>query len=427
MIATANTAKPLSLWRGLAALAATLFLTTVLSACGQATPPNNNSPLHIATKNKIERGQYLAKAGNCATCHTRVGQAEFSGGRSIPTPFGEVISSNITSDTTTGLGNWSDDDFWQALHHGKSRNGRSLYPAFPYPSYSLITRDDSDALFAYLQTIPAVEHTPPAHQLRFPYSSQLALNIWRALYFEPQLYIADESQSDTWNRGAYLVKGLGHCSACHTPRGILGNSDSARSLAGADIEALGWHAPAIATGELSTGQQEELVKLLKAGINKRDVMSGPMAEVVAHSLQHLKNSDLSAMVEYLSTLPAKSHPSTTVVLKTQKQDQEPFPLGATLYEEHCSDCHGKNGLGEPYRFPALAGNRAVMAASANNAIRSVMLGGYGASTADRPRPFGMPAFAHLFSDQEAAAVINYIRNAWGNQAPAVRANDVRQR
>lgn len=399
-----------------------LLASSLLSGCDQPIQETSSSPLTTAPTDPILRGRYLAKAANCAGCHTPLGKAIFSGGRAISTPFGDVISSNLTADPETGLGKWSSDDFWQALHHGKSRDGRSLYPAFPYQSFSLITRDDSDALFAYLQNIPAVKQVTPPHRLRFPYNTQWALDTWRALYFSPTPFTPDVTQSEDWNRGAYLVKGLGHCAACHTPREMLGNYDNDHPLAGAHIDGLGWDAPSLTSGALSVQQQEQMVRLLKTGINERDVMSGPMAEVVGHSLQYLKSEDLATMVLYLASLPAKDKTAD----KTNNPSTEPNRLGLTVYEEHCSDCHGAKGEGEPYRYPALAGNLSVNADSPRNIIRSLMFGGFGASTTARPRPYGMPAFAQNLSDQEAAAVLSYIRSAWGNTAAAVNASSIWQ-
>lgn len=396
-----------------------LLTFLLLGACGEQTVPEaSNSPLTMTHSSMVERGQYLSIAANCVGCHTPLGKTPFSGGRAIPTPFGDVISSNLTADPETGLGKWSNDDFWQALHNGKSREGRSLYPAFPYPSYSLITRDDSDAIFTYLKTIPAVNHTTPPHRLRFPYSRQWALDIWRALYFEPAAFESDSSRSERWNRGAYFVEGLGHCGTCHTPRGTLGGYDEEHHLQGTHIEGLGWDAPSLAQGPLTEQQQAQMLRLLKSGINEREVMSGPMAEVVGSSLQYIESDDLAAMVEYLASLPDEG----VVADKKPPLNTNTLELGLKIYEEQCLDCHGAEGQGEAYRYPALAGNRSVNTVSPRNAINSVLFGGFGASTTDRPRPYGMPAFAQKLNDKEVAAVLSYIRSAWGNTASAVRAS-----
>ncbi len=413
--------------RQLTAAMVTLLVSLLLSGCGQEQQPEATiSPLAAQSQNPVERGQYLARAGDCTACHTPVGEPEFSGGKAVPTPFGKIYSSNLTSDKRTGLGAWTADDFWQAMHHGKSRDGRSLYPAFPYTSYSLMTRDDTDALFAYLKTIPAVEQAPPEHGLSFPYDTQLALNIWRALFFRPETFKQDDKQTESWNRGAYLVQGLGHCAACHTPRGALGNTKSDLNLSGAYVEGLGWEALSLSRGILAHSEKEELMDLLQSGVNQRDVMSGPMAEVVLHSLQFLDREDLGAMTDYLSTLPEMSNSISRQSGASESYTQDLRADGELIYTEHCADCHGSDGQGEPYVYPALAGNRGVTAASPTNAIRMLISGGFGASTEQRPRPHGMPSFAHQFSDNESAAVLSYIRGAWGNSASAVSPEAIRQ-
>lgn len=406
---------------------ATLLLLAMLAGCSPDEDSQNiPSPVPDKFASTVERGEYLARAGDCVACHTKVGEAEFSGGKAIPTPFGKIYSSNLTSDKASGLGQWTADDFWQALHHGKSRDGRSLYPAFPYPSYSHMTRDDSDALFAYLQTVPPVEQTPPEHALDFPYNTQLALNAWRWLFFSPEVFVADTEQSDSWNRGAYLVQGPGHCAACHTPRGRFGNSQSRYELAGAHIDGLEWDALPLTRGSLPQGDEQALVELLKSGVNEHDVLSGPMAEVVLHSLQYMDTEDLEAMVEYLVSLPESQTPSRSQFSVDQAQSLALFEQGSDVYADSCADCHGEDGMGQAYRYPALAGNRGVIAESPNNAIQSLLSGGFGASTQDRPRPYGMPPFAHQLDDQQAAAVLTYIRQSWGNQAPAVSPQTLKQ-
>lgn len=396
-----------------------VIITVLLSGCSDGLELTNQSPLVFKTKEKVQRGQYLALAGNCMACHTRPGEPAFSGGKAIKTPFGDVISSNLTSDKSTGLGEWNADDFWQALHHGKSRDGRSLYPAFPYPSYSLIVREDSDALLAYFQTIPPMRLLQQPSHLRFPYNYQWALNIWRMLYFRPLVFKEDPTRSVQWNRGAYLVNGLGHCAACHTPRGIAGNTKTNRDLAGAYVDGLGWNALPLANGPLSEDDKTEMKKLLQGGVNQRDVLSGPMAEVVAHSLQYLNDEDISVMVDYLASLPEmKSQPEVQLKVSDAKTSLL-RKQGRRVYADHCADCHGADGEGEAYRYPALAANRGVTDISPNNAIQAVMFGGFGASTKARPRPYGMPAYAHQLSDDEAASVLTYIRSAWGNSASAV--------
>lgn len=400
-----------------------LFVVT-LASCASEPPPTTTSPLALNTLDVSGRGKYLARAGDCVACHTQPGAADYSGGKGIQTPFGVIYSSNLTPDNVSGLGSWSSDDFWQAMHHGKSRDGRNLYPAFPYPSYTLMVRADSDALFAYLQTLPAVPATVPENELRFPFNTQLALSAWRQLYFKPRTFIVDAEQSDSWNRGAYLVEGLGHCGECHTPRGVLGNTQSGKALAGAYVESLGWDALALATGPLASDKKHELVTLLKTGVSERGQMSGPMAEVVFHSLQYLDTEHLGNMVEYIASLPITPAQLRSSIQTSEPSARELRKEGEVIYGEHCSDCHGEDGEGKPYQYPALVANKGLTAASPNNAIRIIKHGGFGASTAGRPRPYGMPAYAHQLSARESAAVLSYIRGAWGNAASAVSPQDV---
>lgn len=378
---------------------------------------------------QIERGAYLARAGNCVACHTQAGQAPYAGGRPIGTPFGEVFSTNLTPDPETGLGSWTPGEFWRAMHHGRSRDGRLLYPAFPYTSYTRVSRQDSDAIFAYLQSLAPVQAPRREPALRFPYNTQFALRAWRALYFRPGEYRQDTQRTPEWNRGAYLVEGLGHCNACHTARNALGGIELDRNYGGGPIPSLGWEAPPLApAGLMSDAQAAEMVELLQAGTSRHGVATGPMAEVVLHSLQHLQTTDLAAMVSYIRSLPpAAGAPAPRRPRVSEARRQELMRQGEPIYREHCADCHGDRGQGRDYVYPALAGNRMLTGASAGNAIRSVLMGGYGPSTATHPRPHGMPSFAQRLTPEEIAAVLTYARGSWGNQATAVSPVEVERR
>lgn len=386
---------------------------------GPAAPP---APAAAA---QIARGAYLARAGDCMACHTSRGGAPYAGGRALQTPFGSVLSPNLTPDRATGIGTWSADDFWRALHNGKSKDGRLLYPAFPYTNYTKIRRADADALYAYLQSLAPVSQLNRPHQLRFPYNQQLVLAAWRALYFRPAVWREQSAQSAAWNRGAYLVQGLGHCSACHSSRDALGGS--ADSLDGGMIPVLGWYAPALsasAENGLGDWDSRHIVALLKTGVSPRATAVGPMAEVVQASLQHLSEADLAAMALYLKSLPATAAEAADEEADTSPRAKAVLAAGARLYETHCVDCHQADGRGAAPAYPALAGNRAVLADEAANPIRIVLNGGYPPGTAGNPRPYGMPAFGPLLSDAEVAALLTYLRSAWGNRAPAVSALDV---
>jgi len=375
----------------------------------------------------IERGRYLARAGNCIGCHTGPGGEPYAGGRRIETPFGDLYTTNLTPDAASGLGTWTAADFWRAMHHGRSRDGRLLYPAFPYPDYTQVSRADSDAIYVFLQSLEPVAADTPPHALRFPYNTQLALRVWRGLFFEPGEFRANQHKSDAWNRGAYLVEGLGHCGACHTARGRLGQTLASADYAGGRIPGLRWTAPALSgASPMSAARAEELKTLLATGVSRRNVTSGPMAEVVFHSLQYLDEADIAAMVEYLRQLPPTSPTldGPAGLRVPPSQAKRLLKQGRALYVDHCESCHGEDGLGEPRRYPALAGNALVTANATSNVIRSVLEGGFGPSTAGNPRPYGMPPYAHQFSAQQTAAVISYIRQAWGNDASAVSPLDI---
>ena len=365
----------------------------------------------------IERGAYLARAGNCQACHTPRGAAPYSGGRAIPTPFGTVYSSNLTPDAATGIGAWTPAEFRRALHNGRSRDGRLLYPAFPYDSYTRISAADADALFTFLRSLPAVAQPNRPHALRFPYDTQLALAVWRALYFQPGRFEPQAAQSADWNRGAYLVQGLGHCSACHAKRNALGATRDPMALAGGLIPLQNWHAPGLA------GQPAQAVAaLLQRGVSASAALLGPMAEVVLHSTQHLTPSDLSAMAVHLQSLPQADAPRERADTPTPAQLQR----GAGIYETRCANCHGEDGQGRPRAYVPLAGNRALLRDPPANLVQVVLGGAFPASTAGNPRPFGMPPFATELSDEDVAAVLSYVRNAWGHRAAAVQQLDVQR-
>lgn len=411
----------LPLWLTLGLLVSLLMAVAWLNVRGE-DPLEMQSEPGSPPPALIERGAYLARAGNCAACHTTRGGAAYAGGKGITTPFGTVYSSNLTPSTLTGLGGWSAGQFWRAMHHGRSRDGRLLNPAFPYTSFTHITRADSDALFAYLRQQPAVEQFNRPHELRFPYNSQLALGVWRALYFKPGGMVDRTDKSADWNRGAYLVQGLGHCAACHAGRNSLGASQSGGELGGGVIPMLGWFAPALSLG--ADMPDQAWVDLLKNGVNARASVLGPMAEVVASSTQHLTGEDLRAVVVYLKDLPKPALPAA--VQPVRVPEPAVMQAGAAVYARHCAQCHGKSGQGAPGSYAALAGNPHVTWPSSINLQQVLRSGGFAPSTAANPRPYGMPPFAQVLDAAEMAAVLSYIRNAWGNQASAVTELEILQ-
>jgi mono/diheme cytochrome c family protein len=383
-------------------------------------------PAPVAADNAA-RGAYLARAGNCMACHTERGGAPFAGGRAIDTPFGTVFTSNLTPDQRTGIGAWSASHFWRAMHNGRSRDGRLLYPAFPYPHYTRITRADSDALFDHLRSQPAVERENLQHRLRWPYSTQAALAVWRALYFKPGAHENQPSRSAQWNRGAYLVTGLGHCSACHSTRNALGASDIS-DLSGGMVPMQNWYAPSLASpaeAGVAAWPLDDIARLLLTGTAPNATVMGPMAEVVLHSTQYLAPTDLQAMAVFLKDLPQVAPASLS---PPAPANADRVRRGAGLYENHCAQCHGAQGQGVPGAYPALKNNRAVLLPVTANLVQVVLNGGFAPATTGHPRPFGMPPFATVLSDADVATVLTYVRTAWGNTAPPVSELDVaRQR
>jgi len=374
---------------------------------------------------QIARGLYLARAANCMACHTARGGQPYAGGRIIATPFGNLVSPNITPDAATGIGSWSAADFWRAMHNGKSKDGSFLYPAFPYPNYTKITRADSDDLYAYLRTIAPAKRPNEAHALRFPYNQRIVLAFWRALYFRPGVYRDDPSRTAEWNRGAYLVQGAGHCSACHTGRNALGATVADADLAGGTIPMLDWYASPLtsdAVAGLGDWSIPDIAALLKTGVSPRGTVFGPMTDVVKGSLEHLSDEDAKAMASYLKSLPKTA--SSEVEGSLPRPEDEVLKLGASLYRQYCVECHKENGTGFPPAYPRLAGNGAIESGPAINAIRIVLNGGYPPATSGNPRPYGMPPFGPALNDAEVAAVVSYMRNAWGGRAPLVSPAEV---
>jgi mono/diheme cytochrome c family protein len=376
---------------------------------------------------QVAQGAYLARVGNCMACHTALGGKEYAGGRTLATPFGNIYSPNLTPDNRTGIGAWTADDFWRAIHNGRSKDGSFLYPAFPYPNYTRMSRSDSDALYSYFRTLAPVTQQNRGDELRFPYNQRLLLPIWRALYFRQGEYQADPAKGEEWNRGAYLVQGLGHCSACHAGRNALGGSIAEQGLGGGIIPMQNWFASSLAS-DAGTGLGEwdvaDISELLQTGVSKRGTAAGPMAEVVSASLQHVSGADIHSMAVYLKSLPGSDVRSRGASVQVTGDPGVILRQGAKLYEQHCAECHGVNGEGITAAYPRLAGNRAATADTPVNLVRMILNGGYPPSTHGNPRPYGMPPFGPSLSDAEVAAVASYVRASWNNQAGLVSTVDV---
>ncbi len=414
--------------RAAAALAVLLLVAAALVAwlnvCGE-DPLDDKA--FVATREQVARGAYLARAGNCAACHTDRGGAAFAGGKGIATPFGTVFASNLTPDARTGIGAWTAAQFWRAMHNGRSADGRLLYPAFPYPNFTEITRVDSDALFAFLRSQVPVGQVNRPHALRFPYGLQASLAVWRALFFSPGVYEPVVERSVQWNRGAYLVRSLGHCAACHSPRNAFGATRDSLELSGGLIPLQNWYAPSLASSAeagVADWSSADVAALLKTGLAPRGAALGPMAEVVFRSTQYLDDGDIAAMTEFLKSLP-QTPPHGAVVAKI---DKDVLAHGESLYKDHCAACHGANGEGgsgpNGVIYVPLAGNRKVLLETPANFIHIVVNGGFPPTTAGDPRPYGMPPFGPSLKDEEIAVLATYVRSAWGNTAAPVSTLDV---
>ena len=353
----------------------------------------------------LKKGEYLARAGDCIACHTAREGKTFAGGLPMKTPFGTIYTSNITPDPATGIGTWTSDQFYQMMHNGRFPDGGLVYPAMPFASYTKVTREDSDAIYAYLRSIPPVKQLNREHDLRFPFNNRSLIIGWRTLFFKAGEFKPDPTKSADWNRGAYLVEGLGHCGMCHTAINALGGSSESQAFEGGLIPMQNWYAPSLTSNKeagLGDWSIEEITDYLRKGVSARGAVYGPMAEVVYNSLQYLDDDDTRAMAVYLKG------------------------LAQPIYDRECAHCHGTVGLGMPPHYPPLADNQSIQMVSAVNAIRMVLNGGYPPGTAGNPMPYGMPPFAHRLSDDEVAAVVTFIRTSWGNRGEPVSARQANE-
>jgi len=367
----------------------------------------------------IRRGRYLAIAGDCVSCHTRAGGHPFAGGLGLETPFGVIYSPNLTGDRDTGIGAWTPDQFYRAIHTGIAPGGRRLYPALPYPHFTNVTRADSDAIFAYLKTIPAERYDQPANRLPFPIDIRLSLIGWNMLNFSPHAFRPDPAKPALWNRGAYLVEGLAHCGACHTPKNALGAEKRGEAYHGAVIE--DWLAPDL-TGNPRTGlgrwSAADIVEYLKTGRNAHSNAAGLMAEVVAYSTSMLSDQDLMAIATYLKSLPPSPDAPSAA------PDPAAMRAGKAIFADACTACHLMGGKGQPRMFPPLPGSAVAQQRDPTGLIHLILAGGRTAPTPRHPSFQTMPSFAWKLNDQEVADVATYVRNSWGNRAPPVTADQV---
>ena len=385
----------------------------------------------------IKQGEYLARAGDCVACHTAKGGKPFAGGLPMETPIGVIYSTNITQDKS-GLGDYSFEDFDKAVRHGVAKSGSTLYPAMPYPSYARVSDSDMQALYAYfMKGVEPVAQENKDSDIPWPLSMRWPLAAWRWM-FAPAVeeHQAQAVVDPVISRGAYLVEGLGHCGACHTPRALtmqekaLSATDGNAFLAGsAPLE--GWIAKSLRGDHkdgLGSWSEEQLVQFLKTGRSDRSAVFGGMSDVVVHSMQYMSENDLTAIARYLKSLPAvdpKDSPHTydkQVAEALWKGDDS--QRGASVYIDNCAACHRTDGHGYTRVFPALAGNPVLQTADATSLINIVLNGGTLPATHTAPSTFTMPAFAWRLSDQEVADVVSFVRGSWGNTGSAISAAQV---
>jgi mono/diheme cytochrome c family protein len=413
-----------------------MFATMLLATCtlAQAAP---------VSQELVRRGAYLAQAGDCIACHTAREGQPFAGGQPFDISAGRVYSTNITPDLETGIGHYSMDDFVKAMREGVAEDGHRLYPAMPYTSYARLSQEDLLALYAYfMQGVKPVHKPNHPAQLKWPLGVRSFMAVWNAFYFKKGEYANDPNKSASWNRGAYLVQGLGHCGACHTPRGIAGQekADSEKNgrhfLAGAMID--NWYAAPL-TGNRETGlhawSKDEVVEYLRTGRTARVAASGVMAEVIGKSTQYLTDQDLMAIAEYLKSLPPSNYEgrgNADSVMQASDASAVTRALragdigmcGSRVYLDNCNACHRSDGSGANRTFPNLANNEAVNAKDPISLIHIVLAGSSMPSTQTAPSAFAMPDFGWRMSDADVADVLSFVRDSWDNHAPAVSCDEV---
>lgn len=368
----------------------------------------------------VERGRYLAAAADCGSCHTIPGSDHpFSGGRPIETPFGVLVSPNITPDRETGIGAWSDEEFDAAVRNGRRRDGKRLYPAMPFPYFARMSREDVKDIRAYLSTVEPVHNAVTVNRLPFPLNARMAMMVWDKLYFTPGEFRDQPAKSKQWNRGAYLVEGPAHCGACHTPKTFLGGDEASQPLQGYSLQ--GWVAPDITSGQgpLAQWSADDIAQYLKAGHNRFAAAAGLMGEVVELSTSKLNDDDIKAMATYLKDV---SGPKSAA---DSSADAKVLAAGGAIYQDLCSACHKSDGTGVPYLIPNLTQAATVNTRDPTTVLRVILQGAQSVATEREPTGPAMPAFGWQLNDAQVAAVATYVRNHWG-KAPPVSEDDMRR-
>jgi mono/diheme cytochrome c family protein len=387
------------------------------------------APGSLAKASLVERGAYLARAADCLVCHTSEGGKEYAGGLAIRLPFGTLYTTNITPDKDTGIGNYTDQEFLDAVHRGTRRDGARLYPAMPFTSYTYMTDADALAIKAYLFSLTPVRAAAPANKLMFPFNQRWAMNFWSALFNPDSRFAADSSKSPQWNRGAYLAEALAHCGECHTPRNLAFALHNRNKFAGALTA--GWRAFNISSDK-TTGvgawSDEDLVSYLSTGhATGHGSAAGPMGEAVDESFSQFAPEDIRALVAYLRTVPAIASPDLPATLAPPAPASHkdgggmPDPRGKMVFEGACVSCHGWTGQSSISPFATLTGAWAVNDPGATN-VAQVVISGTRRHVPDDA--VSMPAFGGAYSDIEIAAVANYVTARFGSKASQLTAQDV---
>lgn len=406
-----------------------LALSICASVCAlwPAAPARADSD----SRTELERGEYLVRAANCVSCHTQPGGDVFAGGVPFPTDFGTIYSTNITPDPATGIGEWSFEQFEAAMRHGVRPNGEHLYPAFPYPSFTKIDGADLRSLYAYFMNLRPVSAAAKQNELNFPYNRRELLGAWKSLYFTAGRFEPDANRSAQWNRGAYLVEALAHCSACHSPRNLLGAEKADALYTGGVLQEIDEEGGAIVRGApnltssphgLGAWSEDDIADYLKLGSNSRTHLMGTMNEVVLNSTRHLSEADTRAMAVYLKSLEPVADTGS-------RPSKKVLELGAKQYDIHCGTCHLPTGLGSVDTGPPLVGSAFAQAPDPSSLIDLVLNGPRlppeVPSKEWRMRAWQtMPAFAQKLSDEQAAALLSFVRNSWGNAAGEVEPEHV---
>ena len=401
-------------------LLCTAFAAGEVLAASEGHAQSKVEPTAQTTAEDIARGKALVDAGDCASCHTADPAKPFAGGKRIDSPFGDIYSPNLTPDRETGLGAWSDDEFYRALRFGVARDGSRYYPAFPYPNFTRLTRQDIFAIKAYLATLTPVSNAPRAPELRWPFNYRVVMRGWNWLFFKPGILMPDQQKSAEWNRGRYLVEGVAHCGACHTPKNMFGADKRRRAYGGGRVA--GMFAPRL-DGAMRSGLKswsvEDITEYLQSGRNARSHAGELMSEVVVNSTSKMSDADVRAIAVYLKDLPAGARePKVTPPSPAQ------MAAGKKLYNGACIACHEEDGSGAPRIYPPLPGNANLQSADALSTLRIILDGAETVTTPRAPNKGSMPGYAAKMTDQQIADVTNYMRNAWGNAAPLVTADQV---